>query len=121
MPGARAKRYILHQLAITADQAVCRNPQLMDTGKIGVSLRVESSHKEIVDKGTAKLPRRQADAMHHQQGDIVRRGPFVVMGRRHPARLLAPASGIDRETRLRSELSHRLLELADKWRENEDT
>ena len=97
-----------------------RDPQLMDSGKIGVSVRVEPPHKEIVDKGAAKLPRRQADAVHHQQGNIVRRGPFVVMGRGHTARLQAPACGIDSKVRLQSELSHWLLVMADKWRKYED-
>ncbi|ALQ61814.1 hypothetical protein AW872_16020 [Aeromonas hydrophila] len=79
MPGSGTKRHILHQLTVAPDQAVCRDPQLMDTGKIGMSVGSESPKEKIIDEGTAKLARRQADAMHHQQGDIARGGPLVVV------------------------------------------
>ncbi|OCA66055.1 hypothetical protein A9X69_08840 [Aeromonas hydrophila] len=79
MPGSGTKRNILHQLTVAPDQAMCRDPQLMDTGKIGVSIGIESPKEKIIDEGTAKLARRQADAMHHQQGDIARGGPLVVV------------------------------------------
>ncbi len=58
---------------------MCRDPQLMDTGKIGVSVGIKPPKEKIIDEGTAKLARRQADAMHHQQGDIVQGRPLVVV------------------------------------------
>jgi hypothetical protein len=56
MPCPGAKRHVLYQFPIAADQAVGRDPQLMNTGEIGVSTGIEAPQKQIVDKGATKLP-----------------------------------------------------------------
>lgn len=56
MPCPGAKRHVLYQFPIAADQAVGRDPQLMNTGEIGVSTGIEPPQKQIVDKGATKLP-----------------------------------------------------------------
>ncbi|MNR11342.1 hypothetical protein D3C85_1276380 [compost metagenome] len=108
MPGASAERHVLHQLAIAADQAVGRDSQLMDLAEIGMSGGIQLAEKEVIYPGAAKLSRRQADTVHHQQGDIVRAAAFIVMGGWHPAGLLAPAVDIDGKNSCR--LGHRLLD-----------
>lgn len=95
MPGSRSERHILHQFTIAADQAVGRDPQLMNAGKVRMSVGIEATEKQIVDPGAAKLAWWQTDAMYHQQRDVVRTAPLIVMGRRHLAGLLTPACAID--------------------------
>ena len=51
------------------------NEIVVTYGLIGI----EPPKEKIIDEGTAKLARRQADAMHHQQGDIARDVPLVVV------------------------------------------
>ncbi len=51
----------------------------MNAGEIGMRGRIEPAQKEIVNPGTAELPWRQADAVYHQQGDIVYTGSLVVV------------------------------------------
>ncbi|MNC65819.1 hypothetical protein D3C75_1161480 [compost metagenome] len=85
-----------------------RDPQLMNAGKVRVSIGIEATEKQIVDPGAAKFSRWQADAVYHQQGDVVGADPFIVMGRRHPAGLFTPPCAIDGKNGCG--FSHRLLD-----------
>jgi hypothetical protein len=85
----------------------------MNTGKIGMSVGIQPAEKQIVYPGAAKLARRQADAVYHQQRDIVGAEPRIVMGRGHLAGLVAPPFSID--GKLGCGICHRLLDSQWEW------
>jgi len=67
MPGAIGEFDKLRQFAVARHQKVRGDPQFPDLGKIGVHLGRQRIHEQPVDPGSAKFPRRQADAVHDDQ------------------------------------------------------
>src|ERR1700733_4485503 len=67
VPGALVERDELNDLAVAADERVRRDTLLGHVLEKGVSLWVKVARKELFDAGGAKLPRRQADAVHDDE------------------------------------------------------
>lgn len=83
MPGAFVERHVLHDFAAAPDQQMRRNLESMNVPKISVVIGAERIAKQAIDMGRTKFAGRQADAMNHDQRNIVRVGPVVVIrGRR---------------------------------------
>src|SRR4030066_2601428 len=83
MPGALVQRHELDNLAITANQKMRGNREVLDLPVIRMFVRVKTVAEKLLDTPTAELSRREADGMDNQ--GIYQR-PFrtrVTIGRCH--------------------------------------
>ena len=81
MPGPLIKGYKLNNLAITINQGMGRNLQLLDLIKISMIIRVEAIGKKSLYMPPTILSRWQAYAMHHQQVDFAPRRALIAIWR----------------------------------------
>ena len=96
MPGTAGKWHKLNKLAIAANQQMRRNLQTTNLAKVGMGVPIEAIREQLFDFGTAKLTRRQADAVNNEQLGLGGAGSFVlVRACTLPGRLNQPAIGID--------------------------
>ena len=73
-----------------------RNLQTTNLAKVGMGVPIEAIREQLFDFGTAKLTRRQADAVNNEQLGLGSTGSFVlVRACTLPGRLNQPAIGID--------------------------
>ena len=79
VPGTAIKRHVLDHFAVTANQDVGRNLQVLNLAKIGMGIGIQLIAKQGIDPRSAEFPRRQTDAVDHQQlGRAVFR-PFIAV------------------------------------------
>lgn len=79
MPGPIQAGNELGDGAVTLDQKMRRNTQIGDPGKIGMLCDIKAILEEFLHLAGAELPRRQADVVNHQQGNLARR-TFIEIG-----------------------------------------
>ncbi len=69
MPGPIIEGDELDQVSIALDQAMRRNLEALDLGKIGMPGRIELVGEQLLDETTTIFSGRQADAVNHDQVD----------------------------------------------------
>ena len=69
MPGPIIEGDELDQVPIALDQAMRRNLEALDLGKIGMPGRIELVGEQLLDETTTIFSGRQADAVNHDQVD----------------------------------------------------
>jgi len=79
MPGTPGAGNKLHQLAISANQEVGRNPQRMNPAEIRMGIRVEPIGKEPLDRVAAKYTWWEADGMNDDQLNRLPRRTIVAI------------------------------------------
>ena len=67
MPGAVVATDELPKIAGTADEKVCRNSKPPNALEVGMRVPVELVGEQALHIAIAKLPRRQADGVNHDQ------------------------------------------------------
>src|SRR5450830_708732 len=98
MPGAVVSRDKLDSPAIALNHEVRRYPQRPQLVKIRVGVAIELVAEQLADERSAKLARRQADIVDHQQVGDDAVGTGVKIRRRLPLDVRAPAVGADLQT-----------------------
>ncbi len=82
MPRAMIEGDELDDFTVAPDQRVRGDAHVLDLAKVGMPGSVEPIGEKIDNAGPAELPRRQADAVHHQQIDGRTGWAGVAVGRR---------------------------------------
>ncbi len=65
MPGALVERNELYDFAVSLDQQMSRNLELMNFAKIGMIIGLKRVAKQSLDMRRAEFAGWQADAMNH--------------------------------------------------------
>ena len=97
MPGTVIERDELDQMTVTFNQAMRGYLKVLDLVKVDMCARVEPVSEKLLDIAAAVLPRRQADAMYHDQFDTGMRRPGFVVGRANDFDRVQPTGIIDTE------------------------
>ena len=100
MPGALKAGYELGNVALAANEKMCRHPLRGDACEIGMRLRIKLIGEELVDCPPAKLSRRQADGVNNYQTGRFACGPRIAIRAAAPIDTRQPTSGIKLPARL---------------------
>src|SRR3989338_3065395 len=92
MPGALVTGDELRNSAITLDKEMRGHLQAGNAGEIGMLIRIQTVLKKRLHLARAKLPRRQADVMDHQQRNFAQRS-LIEVRRWAALDAIAPATG----------------------------
>ena len=79
VPGAPVKRHELYDLSFPVYQKMCGNLQVLDLLEIRMRVRIERIAEQLLNAGTAELPRRQTDTMDDQQAYIDPFRPVIII------------------------------------------
>ena len=81
MPGAPRKRHELNERAVTPQQQMCRNVQLVNPREILVLTGIQAVGEELLDIGPAIFAGRQADAVQENKFRLHAGRSFILIGR----------------------------------------
>lgn len=79
MPGPMVQRDVLHLGAIPSDQQMAGYFETADFLEVGVGIRIQAVHKQIINPITTELPRWKTDAVDHQQVNDAVGGPLILV------------------------------------------
>ena len=100
VPSARFERHVLRDTALAVDEQVRGYPHVTNRIKVRMCLPWQRVAKQLVDPTTAEIPRRQADAVDH---DEVERGSarsgIEIRRRNAPCTIEPSGCGIDTQRR----------------------
>lgn len=82
MPGLLIKRHVLSNAALSVNQQMGGNPQSGDIGKVRMAVRIKAIAEQLINMTTAKLTRREAYIVNHQQAYFAFWRPGTLVGRR---------------------------------------
>ncbi len=79
MPGPMVQRDILHLRSVPPDQQVAGYFEVADLLEVGMGVRIQAIHEQIINPITAELSRWKTDAVDHQQVYVAVGGPLILV------------------------------------------